>query len=99
MYMKWNTLQSKVYGLNINDFVSDEFLDKIRNEFKDKDVDVVTLQIAIRDKVSNPKHDVAKVDVISLSNSSIEDTLLHETIVDVTSEENFEKIKRIIDDV
>jgi len=97
--MKWNTLQSKVYGLNINDFVSDEFLDKIRNEFKDKDVDVVTLQIAIRDKVSNPKHDVAKVDVISLSNSSIEDTLLHETIVDVTSEENFEKIKRIIDDV
>ena len=99
MYMKWKTLQSKAYGLNINDFVSKEFLEKLRNEFKDKDVDVITLQIAIRDKVRNPKHDEAKVDVVSLSNSSIEDTLLHKTIVDVTSEENFEKIKRIIDEV
>jgi hypothetical protein len=38
------------------------------------------------------------VDIISLSNSSIEDTLLHKTIVDVTSDENFEKIKKVIDE-
>lgn len=96
--MKWSTLQSKVYGLNINDFVSDEFLEKLRNEFEDKDVDVVTLQIAVRDKVKDPKNDDAKVDIISLSNSNIEDTLLHKTIVDVTSDENFEKIKKVIDE-
>lgn len=96
--MKWSTLQSKAYGLNINDFVSDEFLEKLRNEFEDKDVDVVTLQIAVRDKVKDPKNDDAKVDIISLSNSNIEDTLLHKTIVDVTSDENFEKIKKIIDE-
>ena len=96
--MKWNTLQSKAYGLNINDFVSDEFLDKLREEFEDKDVDVVTLQIAVRDKVKDPKNDDAKVDIISLSNRSIEDRLLHKTIVDVTSDENFEKIKKIIDE-
>ena len=96
--MKWNTLQSKAYGLNINDFVSDEFLEKLRNEFEDKDVDVVTLQIAVRDKVKDPKNDDAKVDIISLSNSNIEDTLLHKTIVDVTSDENFEKIKKVIDE-
>lgn len=96
--MKWNTLQSKAYGLNINDFVSDEFLNKLREEFKDKDVDVVTLQIAVRDKVKDPKNDDAQVDIISLSNRSIEDTLLHKTIVDVTSDENFEKIKKVIDE-
>lgn len=95
--MKWNTLQSKAYGLNINDFVSEEFLDKLRCEFEDKDVDVVTLQIAVRDKVKDPKDD-AKIDVISLSNRNIEDTLLHNTIVDVTSDENFEKIKKVIDE-
>lgn len=94
--MKWSTLQSKAYGLDINDFVSEEFLDKLREEFEDKDVDVVTLQIAVRDKVKDPKNDDAKVDIISLSNSSIEDTLLHKTIVDVTSDENFEKIKKVI---
>ena len=96
--MKWNTLQSTAYGLNINDFVSDEFLNKLREEFKDKDVDVVTLQIAVRDKVKDPKNDDAQVDIISLSNRSIEDTLLHKTIVDVTSDENFEKIKKVIDE-
>ena len=96
--MKWSTLQSKAYGLDINDFVSDKFLEKLRNEFEDKDVDVVTLQIAVRDKVKNPKNDDAKVDIISLSNRNIEDTLLHKTIVDVTSDENFEKIKKVIDE-
>lgn len=96
--MKWNTLQSKAYGLNINDFVSEEFLDKLRKEFEDKDVDVVTLQIAVRDKVKDPKSDDAKVDVISLTNKNIEDTLLHNALVDVTSEEHFEKIKKVIDE-
>lgn len=96
--MKWNTLQSKAYGLDINDFVRDDFLEKLRIEFEDKDVDVVTLQIAVRDKVKDPKNDDAKVDIISLSNRNIEDTLLHKTIVDVTSDENFEKIKKVIDE-
>ncbi|MBR0472955.1 MAG: hypothetical protein IJI98_09700 [Methanosphaera sp.] len=95
--MKWSTLQSKAYGLNINDFISEKFLDKLRNEFKDKDVDVITLQITVRDKIRDPKNDDAKVEIISLSNSTIEDTLLHNTIVDVTSDENFEKIKKVID--
>jgi len=94
--VKWNTLQSKAYGLDINDFVRDDFLEKLRIEFEDKDVDVVTLQIAVRDKVKDPKNDDAKVDIISLSNRNIEDTLLHKTIVDVTSDENFEKIKKVI---
>ena len=96
--MKWSTLQSKAYGLNINNLVSDEFLEKLRNEFENKDVDVVTLQIAVRDKVKDPKNDDAKLDIISLSNRNIEDTLLHKTIVDVTSDENFEKIKKVIDE-
>ncbi|WP_296792353.1 hypothetical protein [uncultured Methanobrevibacter sp.] len=92
--MKWNTLQSKAYGLDINDFVRDDFLEKLRIEFEDKDVDVVTLQIAVRDKVKDPKNDDAKVDIISLSNRNIEDTLLQKTILDVTSDENFEKNKK-----
>ena len=47
---------------------------------ENKDIDVVTLQIAVRDKVKDPKNDDAKVDIISLSNRNIEDTLLHKTI-------------------
>ena len=95
--MEWNTLQAKVDGLNINDFVSDELLDKLRNEFDDKDIDIVTLQIAVRDRIKDSKND-AKVELISLANHNVEDTLLNKTIVDATSEKNFEKIKKLIND-
>ena len=90
MEMKWNTLQSEVHGLDINDLVNKDFLNKLEKEFDDKDIDIVTLQIAVRDK--------AKLDVISLSNRSIEDTLLNKTVVNVNSNENFIKIKKIIDE-
>lgn len=94
--MKWNTLQSEVHGLDINDLVNKDFLNKLEEEFNDKDVDVITLQIAVRDKIKNSEKDDAKVDIISLSNRSIEDTLLDKTIVDVNSNENFVKIQKII---
>lgn len=95
--MEWHTLQSRVHGLNINEFVNAEFLDSIRNDFEDKDVDVIALQIAIRDKVKDPKNDDAKLDTILLVNRNLEDTLLNYTIVDVTSEEQYPKIKNIIE--
>ena len=98
MKMKWNTLQSEVHGLDINDLVNKDCLNKLENEFDDKDIDIVTLQIAVRDKVKNSEEDDAKLDVISLSNRSIEDTLLNKTIVNVNSNENFIKIKKIIDE-
>lgn len=97
--MKWNTLQSEVHGLDINDLVDKDFLNKLEEEFDDKDIDIVTLQIAIRDKVKKSEDDDdAKLDVISLSNRSIEDTLLNKTIVNVNSIENFNKIQKIINE-
>ena len=96
--MKWNTLQSEVHGLDINDLVNKEFLNKLEEEFGDKDIDIVTLQIAVRDKVKKSEDDDDKIDVISLSNRSIEDTLLNKTIVNVNSIENFDKIQKIIDE-
>lgn len=95
--MEWNTLQSKVHGIDLNKFISNEFMDKLKKEFDDKDVDIVTIQIAVRDRVKNLNDD-AKLDVISLSNKNIEDTLLNNTVVDVNSEENFGKIRKILDD-
>ena len=62
-----------------------------------KDVDVVTLQIAVRDKVVETETE-ADLDVVTLSNKTIEDTLLNNTIVDVNSTENFEKIKKVLDE-
>ena len=96
-YMEWNTLQSEVHGLNLNELVNEKFLNKLEEEFEDKDIDVVTLQIAVRDKINTEK-DAAKLDVISLSNRNIEDTLLHRIIVDVNFNENFIKIQKVIDE-
>ncbi len=95
--MEWNTLQSKVHGLNLNDLIKDEFLKKLNDEFENKDIDIVTIQIAIRDKLEEPSEDI-KLDVISLSNKSIEDTLINNVIVDVNSTENFDKIKKVLDE-
>lgn len=94
--MEWKTLQSKVYGLNLNDLINEEFLKKLNGEFENKDIDIISLQIAIRDKLEDPSDEV-KVDVISLSNNTIEDTLLNNTIVDVNDSENFNKIKKVLD--
>ena len=95
--MEWNTLQSEVQGLNLNELVNEKFLNKLEEEFEDKDIDVVTLQIAVIDKINTEK-DAAKLDVISLSNRNIEDTLLHRIIVDVNFNENFIKIQKVIDE-
>ena len=95
--MEWKTLQSKVHGLNLNDLISDEFLKKLNEEFENKDIDIVTIQIAIRDKLEEPSEDI-KLDVVSLSNNSIEDTLLNNVIVDVNSTENYDKIKKVLDE-
>lgn len=95
--MEWNTLQSKVHWLNLNDLIKDEFLKKLNDEFENKDIDIVTIQIAIRDKLEEPSEDI-KLDVISLSNKSIEDTLINNVIVDVNSTENFDKIKKVLDE-
>ena len=72
-------------------------LKKLNEEFEGKDVDVVTLQIAVRDKVVETETE-ADLDVVTLSNKTIEDTLLNNTIVDVNSTENFEKIKKVLDE-
>lgn len=95
--MKWSTLQSKAHELNLDDLVDKNFLNKLKEEFGDKDVDVVTLQIALRDKIKNPS-DEPNLDIISLANKSVEDTLLNDTIVDVNFEENFDKIKRVLNE-
>ena len=95
--MEWKPLHSKVSGLNINDLIKDDFLKKLNEEFEGKDVDVVTLQIAVRDKVVETETE-ADLDVVTLSNKTIEDTLLNNTIVDVNSTENFEKIKKVLDE-
>lgn len=97
--MEWKPLQAMVNGLDINEFVSDELLDKLRKEFKDKKVDIVTLQVAVRDKPKEFSTNFDQLDLISLYNHNVEDTLLHKTVVDVTHEENLEKIKRVIEDL
>ncbi len=94
--MKWETLQSEVKGLNLNDLVKENFLKKLNEEFENKDIDIITLQVAVRDKVFESETE-ANLDVITLSNKTIEDTLLNKVIVDVNSTENYEIIKKVLD--
>lgn len=94
--MKYSVLQAKIEELNLNDLINEQFIQKINDEFEDKDVNVITLQIAIRDKVKDSSD--TNLDVITLSNRGIEDTLMHNTIVDVNTDENFEKIMNVLND-
>lgn len=96
--MEWNTLRSNVQGLNLNDLIKDDFIKRLNDEFKDKEVDVINLQITIRDKLEEPSGD-ANLEVISLFNKNIEDTLLNNVIVDVTKTENFNKVKNVLEDL
>ena len=94
--MKWETLQSEVKGLNLNDLVKENFLKKLNEEFENKDIDIISLQVSVRDKVFESETE-ANLDVITLSNKTIEDTLLNKVIVDVNSTENYEIIKKVLD--
>ena len=40
--MKWNTLQSEVHGLDINDLVNKDFLNKLEKEFDDDTESIIT---------------------------------------------------------
>ncbi|RAP51857.1 MAG: hypothetical protein BZ137_09585 [Methanosphaera sp. rholeuAM130] len=94
--MFWNTLQAKVYGFKLNSLLKDEFIESLNDEFEDKKVDVVNIQVAIRDKkIDNP--DDYHVDLITLSKVNFENMILGNVIVDVDNEDNFDKIKGIID--
>ncbi len=95
--MEWETLQAKVQGLNLNKLLNEQFLKDLNAEFEDKEIDAINLQIALRDKkVKSLDDDFTDMDIITLSNRDIEDTLLDTIIVDVNHVENFNKIKVVL---
>lgn len=94
--MHWDTLQAKVHGLKLNSLLKDEFIELLNDEFEDKKVDVVDIKVAIRDKQIDDPLDY-HVDLITLSKVNFENMILGNVIVDVDNEDNFDKIKGIID--
>lgn len=51
--MEWNPLQAKVDNINLNDLLNKDFLNKLEEKFNDKKVDVINLQVVIRDEKIN----------------------------------------------
>lgn len=96
--MEWNPLQAKVNSINLNDLLNEGFLKKVEKEFADKKVDLINLQLVIMDEKINDKDNPIK-DIITLSNRDINDTLFDTIIVDVNSEENYDKIKNVLTDL
>ncbi|WP_415953836.1 hypothetical protein [Methanobrevibacter woesei] len=96
--MEWNPLQAKVNSINLNDLLNEDFLKKVKKEFADKKVDLINLQLVIMDEKINDGDNPIK-DIITLSNRDINDTLFDTIIVDVNSEENYDKIKNVLTDL
>ena len=97
--MQWSTLQAKVHGLKLNNLFKDEFVEMLNNEFEDKKVDVVNIQIALRDNEFDKTSNCMKVNMITLSKMNFENILLGNVIVDVDNEDNFDKIKNILEGI
>ena len=87
----WNSLQLITQGLDLNDFLNEELLDKINEEFKGKQVDVTNIQFSVRDQKINEQSDET-FDLITIMNRNVKDTLLNRVIIDVNNPENLDKI-------
>ena len=87
----WNSLQLITQGLDLNDFLNEELLDKIKGEFKGKQVDVTNIQFSVRDQKINEQSDET-FDLITIMNRNVKDTLLNRVIIDVNNPENLDKI-------
>ena len=96
MIMHWDTLQEKVHGLDLNDFLKEEFIDLMNEEFDNKKVEVVNIQICVKDKEPDMENDILLTNLLTLFKRDIKDSLLDDVIVDADDEFYYDKFKKVI---
>ena len=87
--MEWNIFQPEDPGINV--FINEKFLYRLKDEFEDKNIDIVALKIEIKDNM--------KTDNILLTNENLKDIHRHKTPEDYEDNENFKKIQNVLNDL
>ena len=95
--VEWNSLQAISQGLNLNDLLNEKLLEKINEEFKDKQIDVTNIQLTVRDKKIQETSDET-FDLITIMNRNVKDTFLNRVVIDVNIQENLDKIIKAINE-
>ena len=71
--MEWKPLQSIAKGFVLTDLLKPEFVEYLNKHFKDKSVEVINIQIRVRDEKLSEYMDN---EIISIANRNGQDTLL-----------------------
>ena len=95
--MRWDTLQSKVYGLDLNNLIKEEFMELMNDEFENKKVEIVNIQICVRDKEIDMEKDILITNLLTLFKRNFEDSLLENVIVDADDELCYDKFKKVLE--
>lgn len=93
---EWRTLQAKKMGFNLNRILNPEFIDELNKEFEDKKIDAINISFVVHNSEIDLES-TQDVDVISIMNKNINDTINEEVLLDASDSKNFEIVKKVID--
>ncbi|WP_400217762.1 hypothetical protein [Methanobrevibacter smithii] len=88
----WDEVTVKKEGFDLNKFISDSLLSDLRDKFEGKTVNCINISFIIRDEKIEPDNNL-DVNVVTIRNKSIEDTLT-ETVY-LTSDSNIQELKKV----
>lgn len=97
----WQVLEAKKSSFNLNKLFNPEFIKILEENFKDKNINLIQMNMVMMDKNINPNDDKKDVDSkiigFSLSNKTMDDTINEVINVKSSDAEAFLKIKEILD--
>lgn len=94
--MEWKPLQSIAKGFVLTDLLKPEFVEYLNKHFKDKSVEVINIQIRVRDEKLSEYMDN---EIISIANRNGQDTLLKKIIVDADNTKTLKIFTDAIDKI
>ena len=83
-------------GFNLNRILNPEFIDELNKEFEDKKIDAINISFVVHNSEIDLES-TQDVDVISIMNKNINDTINEEVLLDASDSKNFEIVKKVID--
>ena len=89
--MDYESLQLLIKGLSLNNLLNRDFLKNLEDNMEDKRIEVINIQIRVRDDKINDNSDY---EIVSLANRNFKDTILKQVIIDADPNET---INRFID--
>lgn len=96
--MEWKPLQVKTEGFELSDLLDSNFMKSLESEFKNKRISVTSIRFSVMDEEID-KNSGDTYDSITLWNQGIKDDLLKRVIVDVTIDENLDKIISVLNKI